>query len=165
MTVRTRRKKNKLRGQRTHAKGNTKNKRGSGVKGGVGRAGSHKHKFSKYYDAFGKKGKLKTKTNAKALNVGQLQQKLAEWEAKKLVGKEESLTVVDAKKVGFQKILGTGAIKDAVLLKNFKASKRAAKKISEAGGRIEGVEALEEEDEEFEAEETEGDTGETENKK
>ena len=165
MTVRTRRKKNKLRGQRTHAKGNTKNKRGSGVRGGVGRAGSHKHKFSKYYAEFGKKGKLKTTTHAKALNVGQLQQKLAEWEGKKLIGKEGSLIVVDAKKVGFQKIIGTGAIKDAVLLKNFKASKRAAKKIAEAGGRIEGAEALEEEDEEFEVEETEGETGETENKK
>ena len=56
MPERTRRKKNKLRGNRTHGKGNTKNHRGAGSKGGRGRAGSHKHKFSKYYKTFGKHG-------------------------------------------------------------------------------------------------------------
>ena len=63
MVVRKRRKKNKQRGERTHGHGNTKNKRGAGSRGGVGKAGSHKHKYSKYYDSFGKSGTLKTDKN------------------------------------------------------------------------------------------------------
>ena len=59
MVVRRRKKKNKLRGQRTHGGGGTKNRRGAGCRGGVGKAGSHKHKFSKYYVEFGIKKKLK----------------------------------------------------------------------------------------------------------
>ena len=58
MVVRKRRKVNKQLGERTHGHGDTKNWRGSGNRGGVGRAGSHKHKFSKYWMTFGIKRRL-----------------------------------------------------------------------------------------------------------
>ena len=35
----------KHRGNRTHGGGNTKNRRGKGNRGGVGRAGYHKHRW------------------------------------------------------------------------------------------------------------------------
>ena len=67
-------------GERTHGHGDTKNRRGAGNRGGRGRAGSHKHKFSKYYATFG----IKIRQNpshpkGKALNVGQLSTHLDEW--------------------------------------------------------------------------------------
>jgi len=46
MFKRKRKRINKYRGSRHCGTGNVKNKRGSGSRGGVGRAGMHKHKFS-----------------------------------------------------------------------------------------------------------------------
>ncbi|MCX8163231.1 MAG: uL15 family ribosomal protein [Candidatus Micrarchaeota archaeon] len=46
MFKRKRKRINKYRGSRTCGTGNVKNKRGSGTRGGVGRGGIHKHKFS-----------------------------------------------------------------------------------------------------------------------
>ena len=70
MVVRKRRKKNRMRGSRTHGCGGTKQKRGSGGRGGVGLAGGHKHKFSLYYaDHFGEKSGLKPKDKGKAMPI------------------------------------------------------------------------------------------------
>ena len=73
MTIRKRKKKNKLRGHRTHGKGDTKNHRGAGSRGGVGRAGSHKHKFTKYYGEFGtEKKKVAGKPIGPSINLDQI---------------------------------------------------------------------------------------------
>ncbi len=139
MTVRKRKKKNRLRGERTHGKGDTKNKRGAGTRGGKGKAGSHKHKYSKYYGTFGKHGTLKAKSRGKSVNVEQIETLLQKWLDKKLVQKEGKVFVINGKKTKISKVLGRGEIKIAVKLVNIKASKKATEKIEKAGGKTETV--------------------------
>ena len=77
MTVRKRKKKNILRGHRTHGHGDTKNGRGAGSRGGVGRAGSHKHKFTKYAGEFGiEKKQVIGKPIGPSMNLDQIEQML-----------------------------------------------------------------------------------------
>jgi len=118
-------KKDKLRGKRSHGKGNTKNGRGSGCKGGKGRAGSHKHKFTKYYVDFGVKKKLKTKQTLKSINLKDLNSLIKDQKE------------IDLKKLGYDKILGKGNITKTVNFKNALATKSAKEKIEKAGGSIE----------------------------
>ena len=135
MTVRERKRKNKLRGQRTHGKGDTKNKRGAGSRGGRGKAGSHKHKFTKYYAEFGKDRKVREKSTVVALNLDEIEQLLPKWI---LQGKIEkgSNTVIDGNKLGFSKVLARGKLKSKIVFENVKASKKAVEKIKESGSTI-----------------------------
>lgn len=136
MVVRRRKKKNKLRGHRSHGKGDTKNKRGAGCRGGRGKAGSHKHKFSKYYTHFGVKVKLKPKKKGKSINLEVLSRLLPKWKNLKLVEMREGYFVVDGTKISYQKILSMGEIKERLLIKNMAVSKKAEEKIVAAGGRV-----------------------------
>jgi len=122
---RKRNKKNKLRGHRTHGVGNTKNRRGSGCQGGVGRAGSSKHKKMPLAYDFGKHGFVRKNTaqyiriDLNALNKMALQGKTNfDFDNK-------------------TKILGDGVIEVAVTIKNAKATEKAKQKIIQAGGQIE----------------------------
>ncbi|MCX8158556.1 MAG: uL15 family ribosomal protein [Candidatus Diapherotrites archaeon] len=129
MVVRKRRKKNRLRGNRTHGGGNTKRRRGSGSRGGVGFAGSHKHKFSKYYTKFGKKITLKTKEGKKkampAWKIEELAKKfLEEGKAKK----EGDNIIIDGKDLGIYKIIGPGEIPKNVIVRNVLLSKKFKQK-------------------------------------
>lgn len=137
MVVRRRKKKNRLRGQRTHGKGNTKNKRGAGCRGGRGRAGSHKHKFSKYYMTFGVKRKLKAKEKPKAINLDELSERLAKLGREKKVEKEGDYIVINGNTLPVSKILSTGLISEKILVKNLAVSKKAKEKIEKAGGKVE----------------------------
>ena len=137
MTVRRRRKKNKLRGKRTHGAGDTKNRRGAGNKGGRGKAGSHKHKFSKYYGLFGtEKKKVMGKPKPLSLNIENVIAMLPLWEKEGKVEKNGGVFVLDGKKVGIGKILGRGQIGFPLYLKNIKASSQALAKIEKAKGRV-----------------------------
>ena len=132
------RKKNKLRGHRTHGKGNTKNKRGKGSKGGKGRAGSHKHKFSKYYMTFGIKIRLKPKKiQEKAINLGDLNELLPKFLEKQQVIKKENKIFIDSQNFPYNKILGKGTTTTAMEIKGISVTENAKKKIEAAGGRIE----------------------------
>jgi len=154
MVVRKRKKINRLLGQRTRGNGDTKNRRGAGSRGGRGLAGSHKHKWSKYYGKFGKeKRKVLEKTTVKALNIDQLLQIMPKLlESKKLV-KESGNIVVDGRIAGFDKLLGSGELKEKLLVRNLMVSKKAAEKIKKAGGKVEEMAEGLKADEEFEAEE------------
>ncbi len=143
MVVRQRRKKNKLRGQRTHGAGNTKNRRGSGCKGGVGRAGSHKHKFSIYWKEFGKHSKLLTKTEKNSMNLEEFIASIPEWVEEKNAVKTPNGFEIDGKKICVEKILGRGNVNAKLSLKNIAVSKHAEEKILSAGGTIEKVEKKE----------------------
>jgi len=155
MVVRRRRKKNKLRGHRTHGAGGTKNRRGSGCRGGVGRAGSHKHKFSKYYMDFGTKITLKPKKKGISMNLAEFSSMLGVWAEKKLVEMKGNSFVVDCSKIGVDKLLGRGELSAKVELSNVKASRKAVEKIEAAGGSLSGEIAAESEEdgEQEEAEE------------
>jgi len=138
MTVRKRRKKNKLRGQRTHGRGDTKNRRGAGNRGGRGRAGSHKHKFSKYYGVFGTERKgVKGKTRLEAINLDDLARLIPVWEKEKKIEKNGKTIFLDGKNVSIGKILGRGETWFQLHLKNVRVSSRAAAKIENAKGTIE----------------------------
>ena len=149
MTVRKRRKKNKLRGQRTHGKGDTKNKRGSGSRGGIGRAGSHKHKYSKYYMVFGtEKKKIKGKPRLLTVNLDDLARLIPSWEKENKVERKGKAIILDGKKIGIGKILGRGSIEFPVFLKNIKASAKTVEKIEKAQGKF--TDAFEEDELEVE---------------
>ena len=136
MVVKRRRKKNKLRGQRTHGGGGTKNRRGAGSRGGVGRAGSQKHKFSKYYLTFGIKKTLKHKNKAITINVEEIQNRIEEWLAKGKVQNENGVIVIDGRNLGFGKVLGRGTITKKVRIENVVFTTKAEEKITGAGGQI-----------------------------
>jgi large subunit ribosomal protein L15 len=148
MDVRKRRRSNKLRGQRTHGKGDTKNKRGAGNRGGVGRAGSHKHKYTKYYGQFGvEKKQLIGKDKGITLKIEDIETMIPKWENKKLVDNSGKQIVLDGKKIKVRKIVATGDINTAVTLVNIEASKRAEEKIVASGGKVEKPETSQEESE------------------
>ncbi len=148
MTVRRRKKKNKVRGHRTHGQGDTKNRRGAGSRGGRGRAGSHKHKYTKYFGQFGKnKKKVIGKPLGPSMNLDQIEQMLPKWVAGEKALKEGNKVVVDGKRLGFAKVLARGQLKSKVVFENLKASKRALEKIRERGSVV-----LEEEEKETEEE-------------
>ncbi|MFH0715170.1 MAG: uL15 family ribosomal protein [Candidatus Diapherotrites archaeon] len=137
MTIRRERKKHRMRGNRTHGHGNTKNRRGSGIRGGQGRAGSHKHKFSKYYADFGVKITLKPKfAGGETVNLDFVQKNLQKWVAEKKVEEKDEVFELDGKKLGIRKILSSGKIEEAIALKGIQVSAKAREKIEEAGGEV-----------------------------
>jgi large subunit ribosomal protein L15 len=151
MVVRKRRKKNKLRGMRQHGAGDKKNRRGAGSRGGVGRAGSHKHKFTKWYMTFGIKRTRKAAEKPQAVNLDFINHKLPVWIESGKAKKEGEFVVVDGSALGFGKVLGKGKISTKIKLVNAKASASAIEKIKAVGGTMQG-ESI---DEGFEEEEDE----------
>ncbi len=124
-----RQKKNYL-GLRSFGRGNVKNRRGSGNRGGRGNAGLHKHKFSwitRYDpDYFGKSGfKRPNKKTVDVINLYEIERKLS---ADKKAGKQSFEF--------FGKILGTGDLTISVSIKALSWSKGAEEKIKKAGGEI-----------------------------
>lgn len=159
MVVRKRKKKIKLRGHRFHGKGNTKNKRGAGCRGGRGRAGSHKHKFSKYWMTFGMKRRLKPKHTMPEIKLDDLCILVPHLIAEGKIEMRGKEFVVDGKKAGYGKLLGTGKVNQKLIVRNMKVSASAREKIEAAGGKVEGKgkagEKAAGEDEEFEESEGE----------
>ncbi len=115
----------RLRGKRTHGHGNTKNARGSGCTGGKGRAGSTKHKFTKYYVDFGTRINLKPKRKCKSITL------------EALSGLIKDKKEIDLKELGYGKLLGKGQLSKPVVIKNARATAVAKEKVEKAGGRLE----------------------------
>ena len=137
MVVRKRRRANKQLGERTHGHGDTKNWRGSGNRGGVGRAGSHKHKFSKYWQTFGVKTTLHTfHPKGKAVNVGQVSTQIDKWMKQGKVVEDDGMIVIDGMKIGIATLLGSGDVKGEWYVKNVRVTEKARTKIEEANGEI-----------------------------
>jgi large subunit ribosomal protein L15 len=129
--MRKRRRHIKFLGSRTHGVGSHKKHRGKGSRGGKGYAGSTGHRFTwlvKYEpDHLGKMGfKSLGKRNIikkpKAINIGDIQKLTAESE-------------IDAKKLGYDKILGKGEVSRPLVVKADFFSGKARKKIENAGGK------------------------------
>ncbi|MFA6489325.1 MAG: uL15 family ribosomal protein [Candidatus Micrarchaeia archaeon] len=131
MVTRQKKRNRKFNGSRNHGKGNTKNRRGKGGKGGWGRAGMHKHRFTYITayepDFFGvhgfaslKKGKIKT-INLHVIDQLATLDKLEKREGKAYFEFEG-------------KVLGAGSIAKPVVVKAISFSGGAAEKIKAAGG-------------------------------
>jgi large subunit ribosomal protein L15 len=131
MVVRKKRKVRKFRGKRSYGYGSHKKHRGGGSRGGRGKAGMHKHKWShtvKYEpNRFGKRG-FKVPVGAakkvKAINLRQLEALAA--------GKKK----IDLTKLGYNKVLGAGRIQVAMEVVAETFSKKAIEKIEAVGGKV-----------------------------
>jgi len=128
----------KLRGKRRHGHGNIKNRRGAGNRGGRGKAGLHKHKYTYTVvyakEHFGKKGFVnQTKKEQKAINLYEIEHM-----------RERGLIKEQDGKYVFEfdgKVLGCGELGAAVLIRARSWSKKAKEKIEKVGGSIEPLNA------------------------
>ena len=134
MVERKRRKKNKVRGERTHGKGDTKNNRGGGNRGGRGRAGATKGKFASLGRLDARKYRLKPNAHGVAITLGHLNDKLDLLVEKGKVTMEGKNYVVTTES-GYEKILSQGTTDKKIILK-INASKNAIAKIEAAGGKF-----------------------------
>ena len=123
----------------THGSGARKNKRKSGHKGGIGLSGSGKradHKktliIKKHgHGYFGKKGftSIGTKRDKRPrINLLYIQNNLIKYGKKTKEGWEINLEK--------HKILGTGEVKEKMIISCLEASKSAIEKVKKAGGEI-----------------------------
>lgn len=141
MVVRRVKKHKKYRGHRTYH-GTHKKWRGGGSRGGRGKAGLHKHKWSyavKYAPShFGKRGFMRPVTSArklKSINVQQLEKILGKLLQQKIAEQEGESIKINLKKIGYGKVLGGGKISTPIIVEAKHFSKSATKKIEEAGGK------------------------------
>jgi len=118
-------------GTRNHGKGNAKNVRGKGSRGGVGMGGGHKSKWTyivKYEpDHFGAHGFAPVgRKDVKSINL---------YEIDQLAWKGEILEKEGRREFDFDgKILGCGEITFPIIVKAFSFSKKASEKIKKVGG-------------------------------
>jgi large subunit ribosomal protein L15 len=133
----SKRKTRKKRGHRTVGWGRVGQHRGSGMRGGYGRAGMHKHKWMytlKYEpDHFGRRGFKSIHEEVKTMNVGELEElfgKISRTEA------PSEPPTLDLSEEGCSKLLGAGRISRPLIVKIEKASKMAIDKVRAAGGEV-----------------------------
>ncbi len=112
------------------------------MKGGKGKAGWHKHKWSyavKFEPThFGKRGFLCPTGigTLRTINVGDLDQQID------LLAKQDKVKIHDGKyhvnleALGYDKLLGDGKVTHAIVLTADSCSEAAAKKIIDTGGQI-----------------------------
>lgn len=131
MVVRKKKKFRKFRGKRSYGYGSHKKHRGGGSRGGRGKAGLHKHKWSytvKYEPArFGKRGFKRPVGAAKKVKTVNLRQ------LESLAGDKKK---IDLTELGYNKVLGSGKIKTGLEVVAEAFSKKAIEKIEAAGGKV-----------------------------
>ncbi|MBA7529416.1 hypothetical protein ES705_21614 [subsurface metagenome] len=135
------RKVRRQRGSRTHGWGQVGQHRARGGRGGTGKAGLDKHKWSwvikhdpTYWE---KKGFVSTKTLGKKvsiINVGKLDALANKLESEKKLERKEKKIFLDLESLGYDKLLGTGEIAKPMLVKVASYSEAASRKLEEAGG-------------------------------
>lgn len=137
------RKVRKQRGSRTHGWGQIGQHRAGGGRGGHGKAGLDKHKWTYIIkhdpDYFKKKGFVSTKTLNKTvsiINVGKLDDLADKLESEKKLERKEKKIFLDLESLGYDKLLGTGEIIKPMLVKVASYSEAASRKLEEAGGQI-----------------------------
>ena len=142
MTVNKRKKNSRQRGSFTHGWGSKKKHRGSGNKGGVGRAGSGKRSDCKkpsnwkdpYY--FGKFGFKKKGAVEKIVyvNLEYFEKNCDKLVESKLIESKGGAYLVDVEKLGFNKVLGGGRLTKKMKISSPYFSAGAVEKIRAAGG-------------------------------
>jgi large subunit ribosomal protein L15 len=132
MVVRRAGKRKKRRGHRTYH-GSHKKWRGGGSRGGRGKAGMHKHKwsFTVKYDKehFGKRGFKRPRVTIrkpKGINIKDIE----------AIAKKEGKKEIDVIQLGYDKVLGKGKLTQPLTIKAKYFSKLAIKKIEQAGGKV-----------------------------
>jgi large subunit ribosomal protein L15 len=119
--------------------------KGAGNRGGRGRAGTGKRADTKkpsYWKTetpgrFGFTSKSKmSRTKRQAINLEDVHFHLAAWVDKGLALKSPKGYDIELKKAGYDKLLGTGDIKEKLFIITDFASKNAVEKVKEAGGEV-----------------------------
>lgn len=141
MTVRKDQKHRRFRGHRTHH-GAHRKWRGGGSRGGRGKAGGHKHKWSYVvkYDKtrFGKEGFKRPPSaisKSRAINLGEINRMMDYFLEKKFAEKEGTSIKINLAKAGYDKVLSGGKINKSIVVHARSFSKQAIKKLEEAGGK------------------------------
>ena len=132
----------KFRGSRTHGRGK-KAGRGAGLRGGRGNAGLHKHKYIsvvKYMpDYFGRHGFKRPQSVVSAnrtINLSELEINLETMKANGIAESKQGRLVVDLRKLGIDKLLGSGKIATPVDVMVDQASQKAKQKLEKIGGKL-----------------------------
>lgn len=145
MRVIPRRKKKtkKYRGSRFHGYGKLRQHRGGGRRGGRGRAGLHKHKWTwttakdPEYFGRGRRGfKRPGAIQPRVINLGQIEERLEQFSSLNVISKtEDGKLEIDLVKAGYDKVLGMGKLSSPIIIKCKAFTETAIKKIEEAGGK------------------------------
>ena len=146
MTTNKRKKVVKYRGSHTHGGGAKKKRRGAGHRGGRGMAGSGKRAdqkkptILKLYGSsyFGKRGFRvpgKKKNKFEPVNLGYLNEILADLLQEGKIKKEGNKYIVELNKIGYHKVLGKGDITNQVHIIG-KVSSKAKEKIEAKKGSV-----------------------------
>lgn len=133
----------KHRASRTYGRGK-KAGRGAGKRGGRGNAGLHKHKYisTVKYDPkhFGRYGFTRPKSPSerplRTINVGQLDEQLEKFLKKGYAKKIGNKIELDLSLVKIDKLLGSGNLTNALIIRVDFASEKAKSKVADAGGEI-----------------------------
>jgi len=137
------RKVRKYRGSRTHGYGQIGQHRCRGGRGGTGKAGLDKHKWTyvlthdpNYWRKTGfVSGRILGK-KVRVINVGKLNDLTDRLESEKKLEKKDKKIFLDLESLGYDKLLGTGEVNKPILVKIVSYSEAASRKLEEAGGRI-----------------------------
>ncbi len=141
-----RKKVERYRGSHTHGGGSKKKRRGAGNRGGRGMAGTGKRAdqkkptilklFGNTY--FGKKGfkSKRDKKEIKTISIQTIENKLYNWLKKGTLKEENNVIIINLKKLGYNKLLASGKIKNKFNIEVEYASEKAIDKIEKSGGKI-----------------------------
>ena len=128
-------------GSRTRGRGHKKG-RGAGLRGGRGNAGCHKTKRIMYervgrvWGAHGFKRPQTVVMANNAINLKVIEESAAEWVDEGNASKKGKTVSIDLKKMGYDKLLGTGVPSQAYKITIGAASAKAVEKVEAAGGEI-----------------------------
>jgi large subunit ribosomal protein L15 len=141
------------RGSRTHGGGTQKNRRGAGHRGGRGDAGRKKHEYANH-PPIGKSGfkrPQKVIDEDEVSNVGDIDRRIDTLVEEGVAEETEDGYEVDVGTLGVDKVLGSGQVRNTLVVRADDFSDSAVEKIESAGG--EAVVTSEDEPEEPEQEE------------
>ena len=137
------RKVRRQRGSRTHGWGQIGQHRAGGGRGGHGKAGLDKHKWTyvvKHDPTYWlKKGFVSARTLGKTINiinVGKLDALADKLDSDKKLERKEKKIILDLESLGFDKLLGTGEVVKPMLVKVASFSASASRKLEDVGGAI-----------------------------
>ena len=128
-------------GSRTRGRGHKKG-RGAGLRGGRGNAGCHKTKRIMYervgrvWGAHGFKRPQTVVMANNAIHLKFIEESAAEWVDQGNASKKGKVVSIDLKKMGYDKLLGTGVPSQAYKITISAASAKAVEKVEAAGGEV-----------------------------
>ncbi len=130
----------KYRAHTTHGGGHRKKRRGAGSRGGRGNAGTGKragHKKAGQNRKFGKYGFNSHHAKKSSINVSEFTlNKVNNWMESGKITQEGGFYLVDLKKLGFDKLLGSGKVNLKLKFVNGTFTPLALEKIKAAGGEV-----------------------------